>query len=74
MGILARDDAPYEHIRKVAKVIFELNGSAGGREILRAIRVSSFKPADSGTYDAVWEFLNDYRKRFGRTPALGDAE
>ena len=74
LGILARDDAPYEHVRRVAKVLFELNASAGGQEILKAIGVSSFKPANSGTYDAVWEFLNDYRKRFGRTPALGDAE
>lgn len=74
LGILARDDAPYEHVWEVAKVLIELNESAGGREVLKAIGVSSFKPADAGTYDGVWEFLNDYRKRFGRTPALGDAE
>jgi phosphonate transport system substrate-binding protein len=74
LGILARDDAPPEHVGEVANALFELNASAGGREILKVIRVSGFKPASSGTYDAVWEFLNGYRKRFGRTPALGDAE
>jgi ABC-type phosphate/phosphonate transport system substrate-binding protein len=74
LGILARHDTPTEHVRAVAKALVELNASAGGREILNAIRVSSFKPANSGTYDGVWEFLRDYHKRFGRTPALGDAQ
>ena len=74
LGILARDDVPHEHVRAVARVLFELNASVRGRKILEAIKVSSFKPADSGTYDGLWEFLNDYRKMFGRAPTLGDAE
>lgn len=73
-GILARNDVPAEHIRTVTDILFDLNTSEHGREILEPIKVSGFKPASDGTYDGVWEFLNDYRRMFGRTPSLGGAE
>lgn len=73
-GILARNDVPAEHIRTLTEILFDLNTSEHGREILEPIKVSSFKPASDGTYDGVWEFLNDYRRMFGRTPSLGGAE
>jgi len=74
LGILARDDVPRERVQKVARALFDLENSERGREILGALGISSFKPANEATYDRVWEFLNDYRRAFGRTPALGDAE
>src|SRR5262249_39503495 len=73
-GILTRNDVPKEHVGMLTRVLFELEASSEGQEILKGIRVSRFKAAESGTYDGVWEFLNDYRKLFGRTPTLGDAE
>lgn len=73
-GILARNDIPPEHIRTLTRILFDLNTSERGRGILEPIKVSSFKPASDGTYDGVWEFLNDYRRMFGRTPTLGGAE
>ena len=74
LGLLARNDVPRERVQTVARALFELNASERGREILAALGISSFKPANEATYDRVWEFLNDYRRAFGRTPALGDAE
>jgi phosphonate transport system substrate-binding protein len=74
LGILARKDVPREHVRAISKALFDLQETARGREILEAMKISSFKPATSASYDGVWEFLNDYRKMFGRTPTLGGAE
>jgi phosphonate transport system substrate-binding protein len=74
LGILARDDIPAEHVRAVARALFSLNDSERGRKILTSIGISSFRAANEATYDRVWEFLNDYRRSFGRTPVLGDAE
>jgi phosphonate transport system substrate-binding protein len=74
LGILARNDVPGEHVRAVASALFGLDENGRGREILEAMKISSFKPATSASYDRVWEFLNDYRKMFGRTPTLGGVE
>ncbi len=74
LGILARKDVPREHVRAISKALFALHETARGREILEAMKISSFKPATSASYDRVWEFLNDYRRMFGRTPTLGGAE
>jgi phosphonate transport system substrate-binding protein len=74
LGILARDDIPREHVRKVMNALFDLDETERGRKILAAIGITSFEPANEATYDRVWEFMNDYRRMFGRTPALGDAE
>jgi phosphonate transport system substrate-binding protein len=73
-GILARKDVPREHVRAISKALFGLHDTARGREILEAMKISSFMPATSASYDGVWEFLNDYRRMFGRTPTLGGAE
>ncbi len=74
LGILARNDLPREHVRAVSGALFGLDETDRGREILDVMKISSFKPATSASYDGVWEFLNDYRKMFGRTPTLGGAE
>lgn len=74
LGILARKDVPRENVRAVSRALFGLRETARGREILEAMKISSFKPATSASYDGVWEFLNDYRRMFGRTPTLGGAE
>jgi phosphonate transport system substrate-binding protein len=74
LGILARKDVPREDVRAVSKTLFDLQETARGREILEAMKISSFKPATSASYDGVWEFLNDYRRMFGRTPTLGGTE
>jgi phosphonate transport system substrate-binding protein len=74
LGILAWKDVPLERIRAISKTLFNLHETERGREILEAMKISSFKPATSASYDGVWEFLNDYRKMFGRAPTLGGAE
>src|SRR6266567_4125342 len=70
LGILARNDVPREHERAVANALFGLDETDRGLAILDAMKISSFMPATSASYDGVWEFLNDYRRMFGRTPTL----
>lgn len=70
LGLLARNDIPREHIQAVAHALFGLDESAGGRKILAGLGMSGFVPASEASYDRVWEFLNDYRRAFGYTPAL----
>ena len=74
LGLLTRNDVPREHVATLTRVLFELQATPRGPEILEAMKVSGVRAAEAGTYDGVWEFLNDYRRMFGRTPTLGGAE
>jgi len=74
LGILARKEVPREHIRAITRAMFTLDETEKGRQILEKLRISSFRPATSASFDSVWEFLNDYRRMFGATPGLGASE
>ncbi|HLJ48231.1 MAG TPA: phosphate/phosphite/phosphonate ABC transporter substrate-binding protein [Bryobacteraceae bacterium] len=74
LGIMARNVVPREHVRQVVQALYELNATPQGQSILEAARFSKFQPAGPETYDPVWEFLNDYRRMFGRTPTLGGTQ
>lgn len=74
MGVLARNDLPRERIQQVSDALFGLDANQRGRAILAGMSIASFMPANEASYDSVWEFLTEYRRLFGRTPALGDSE
>lgn len=74
LGVLVRRDVPQEDVRAVSEVLFSLHRSEPGRRILESIGVSHLRAAGPEAYDGTWEFLQDYRRMFGRTPALGDPE
>ncbi len=74
LGIMAQNDVPRDHVRQLVRALYQLHESQEGHDILERIRFSKFQPAGPETYDPVWEFLNDYRRMFGRTPTLGGAE
>lgn len=62
-GLVARDDFPADLMRKVAEVIFSLQDSKEGREMLARIPLSRFEAASDATYKPVYEFI----EKFGKT-------
>ena len=48
MGILARRDIPRERVQMVMRVLFDLDDSASGRRILKAMSILEFSPGRRG--------------------------
>lgn len=64
-ALMAHARIPRSHAEQVAHTLFQLKDTAPGRSLLEGAMFSEFHPAVSGSYDDVWEFLNDYRRSFG---------
>ncbi|MFA7241450.1 MAG: phosphate/phosphite/phosphonate ABC transporter substrate-binding protein [Sulfuricellaceae bacterium] len=62
-GLVARDDFPPELLNKVAAILFSLQNSAAGREMLARIPLARFEKASDATYRPVYEFIG----KFGKT-------
>lgn len=62
-SLVARDDFPADLLQKVSAVIFSLQNSKEGREILTRIPLSRFEAASDETYKPVDEFI----ELFGKT-------
>lgn len=56
-GLVVRDDFPPALLEKVAQVLFTLQNSPVGREILARIPLSRFEPGTAATYDPVRVFM-----------------
>ncbi len=62
-GLVARDDFPPELLEKVTGILFALQNSAEGREILARVPLARFEEASDTTYKPVYEFV----EKFGKT-------
>ncbi len=61
-GLVARDDFPPGILNKVAEILFSLQDSQEGREMLARIPLSSFEAASDTTYRPVYEFIEKFGK------------
>jgi len=59
-ALVVRDDVPAELANRVATLIFALQGSGEGRDILTGMELSKFEPASSTTYEPVRRFLEKF--------------
>ncbi len=62
-GLVARGDFPAELLGKVSEVLFSLQDSKEGREMLARIPLSRFEPASDATFRPVYDFI----EKFGNT-------
>jgi len=62
-SLMARDDFPTDLLQKISEVIFSLQNSEEGREMLARIPLSRFEAASDATYKPVDEFI----EKFGKT-------
>lgn len=65
-SLVARDDFPADLLKKVSEVLFSLQNSKEGREMLTRIPLSRFEAASDATYKPVNEFI----EKFGKTVRL----
>lgn len=56
-GLVARDDFPPQLLQRVAAILFSLQDSREGREILARLPLSRFEAASEETYRPVREFI-----------------
>lgn len=55
-GLVARDDFPPQLLERVAAILFSLQDSQEGQEVLTRLPLSRFEPANDETYHPVREF------------------
>lgn len=60
-GLVVRRDVPEDVAAKVSALLFALQGSAEGQNILRRIPLSRFAPADNATYAPVHRFVERFK-------------
>lgn len=61
-GLVARDDFPPQLIGRVAAVLFSLQDSSTGREMLARLPLSRFEAASNATYLPVREFVAHFSR------------
>jgi phosphonate transport system substrate-binding protein len=59
-SLVARDDFPPELLKKVADILFSLQTSNEGQEMLARIPLSHFEAANDATYRPVSEFVDKF--------------
>ncbi len=71
-GLICRNDVPTEHVEAFGAIIFSLQNSDEGREILKRINLSKFEPIRQMDYTLrVDRFLAKYKRMFGKLPVIG---
>lgn len=61
-SLIARDDVPLELVKKVKKIMLDLDQSSEGRAILKGIGLSHFESANQETYESVKKFVDTFSK------------
>lgn len=61
-GWVARDDFPQDLLKKVSDILFNLQNSEEGKEILERMPLSHFEAANTKTYDPVRKFIDHFDK------------
>ncbi len=61
-GLVAKNNIDSKLVEKVASLIFNLNNTQKGKEILNSMELSKFEKADYKTYESVRTFLDKFEK------------
>ena len=72
-GLMAINRVPPLHVKQLQRAFAELRNAPDGVLAMNRAGFTDIRPGESGTYDDLWEFMNDYRRAFGRLPPLGAA-
>lgn len=64
-AMLARADLPGSDMEYVQQTFLKISSSGVARGALQTAGISGFERTSSGSYDEVWEFLNNYQRAFG---------
>jgi ABC-type phosphate/phosphonate transport system substrate-binding protein len=67
-AVMASGSIPRAHVQSLRAALTQLGAQGNGREALRSAGISEFEPADSISYDDVWDFLQRYRRAIGPLP------
>jgi phosphonate transport system substrate-binding protein len=67
-AVMASGSIPRAHVQNLRAALTQLGAQRNGREALRSAGISEFEPADSVSYDDVWDFLQRYRRAIGPLP------
>lgn len=59
-GLVVRDDVPEAIVEQVGMLLFELHTHEEGRQILAAMELSLFEPADASRYEPVRRFIEAF--------------
>lgn len=63
-SLMARDDIPEPHVRKVRDSILSLQTTEAGRAVLKKMNLTRYDPATSETYEPVRAFMRQYEAEF----------
>jgi len=67
-ALMVQKRVPPADVQILAKAFTELSNSAEGRAALHTAGFTRFRPAESSSYDDVWEFVGQYQRYFGHPP------
>ena len=67
-AVMASGSIPRAHLQNLRAALTQLGAQRNGREALRSAGISEFEPANSVSYDDVWDFLQRYRRAIGPLP------
>lgn len=59
-GLVVREEIPQQLVKQVQTILVNLHTHAEGQQILQAINLSRFEPADNSTYHPVERFIQDF--------------
>lgn len=65
-AVMASSAVPKDNAARLQHVLAKLGGSDAGLIALKRAKISEFTAAESASYDDVWEFLGEYRAKFGQ--------
>jgi ABC-type phosphate/phosphonate transport system substrate-binding protein len=68
LAVMASKSVSLAHVQSLRAALMRLASTAKGRDALRRAGISGFEPADTVSYDDVWDFLQRYRHVFGHLP------
>lgn len=61
-GLVVRDEFPPQLLERIAEILFSLQDSEEGREVLARLPLSHFEPASEETYRPVREFVTHFSR------------
>lgn len=70
-AFMASERVPLDHLKQFQTAFAGLRDKPEGRAALTHAGFTDVRHGESGSYDALWEFMSDYRRHFGRLPGLG---
>ncbi len=71
LAFMAGNNIPEDHVKAIARVLFDLGKSEAGRAILSPTDCPEVRPANAKTFDPVRHAVAEYQRFFGKLPEVG---